>query len=64
MQRMTDVYKRQLGYGEDEPDEDASDTPRASGSSFDEIDDACKTAMNPDATQMCIRDRTTGASTL
>ena len=29
----------------------ASDTPRASGSSFDEIDDACKTAKNPDATQ-------------
>ena len=25
--------------------------PRASGSSFDEIDDACKTAKNPDATQ-------------
>ena len=38
-------------YGDDEPEEDASDTPRASGSSFDEIDDACKTAKNPDATQ-------------
>ena len=34
-----------------ELEEDASDTPRASGSSFDEIDDACKTAKNPDATQ-------------
>ena len=41
----------ELGYGDDEPEEDASDTPRASGSSFDEIDDACKTAKNPDATQ-------------
>ena len=48
---FTSIPPEELGYGEDEPDEDASDTPRASGSSFDEIDDACKTAMNPDATQ-------------
>ena len=48
---FTSMPPEELGYGEDEPDEDASDTPRASGSSFDEIDDACKTAMNPDATQ-------------
>lgn len=45
------VPPEELGYGDDEPEEDASDTPRASGSSFDEIDDACKTAKNPDATQ-------------
>ena len=48
---FTSIPPEELGYGEDEPDEDASDTPRASGSSFDEIDDACKTAKNPDATQ-------------
>ena len=48
---FTSMPPEELGYGEDEPDEDASDTPRASGSSFDEIDDACKTAINPDATQ-------------
>ena len=48
---FTSIPLEELGYGEDEPEEDASDTPRASGSSFDEIDDACKTAKNPDATQ-------------
>ena len=48
---FTSIPPEELGYGEDEPDDDASDTPRASGSSFDEIDDACKTAKNPDATQ-------------
>ena len=48
---FTSIPPEELGYGDDEPEEDASDTPRASGSSFDEIDDACKTAMNPDATQ-------------
>ena len=48
---FTSIPPEELGYGDDEPEEDASDTPRASGSSFDEIDDACKTAKNPDATQ-------------
>ena len=48
---FTSIPPEELGYGEDEPEEDASDTPRASGISFDEIDDACKTAKNPDATQ-------------
>ena len=48
---FTSIPPEELGYGEDEPEEDASDTPRASGSSFDEIDDACKTAKKPDATQ-------------
>ena len=47
---FTSIPPEELGYGEDEPEEDAPDTPRASGSSFDEIDDACKTAKNPDAT--------------
>lgn len=35
------------GIRRDEPEDDASDAPRASGSSFDEIDDAVKTAKNP-----------------
>ncbi|CAK7035634.1 MAG: hypothetical protein BACA_01392 [Bacteroides fragilis] len=48
---FTSIPPEELEYGEDEPEEDASDTLRASGSSFDEIDDACKTAKNPDATQ-------------
>ena len=48
---FTSIPPSELEFGEDEPEEDASDTPRASGSSFDEIDDACKTAKNPDATQ-------------
>ena len=48
---FTSIPPEELGYGDDEPEEDASDTPRASGSSFDEIDDACTTAKNPDATQ-------------
>ena len=37
---FTSIPPAELGYGDDEPEEDASDTPRASGSSFDEIDDA------------------------
>ena len=48
---FTSIPPEELGYGEEEPEEDASDTPRASGTSFDEIDDACKTAKNPNATQ-------------
>ena len=48
---FTSIPPEELGYGDDEPEEDASDTPRASGSSFDEIADACKTAKTPDATQ-------------
>ena len=48
---FTSIPPEELGYGEEEPEEDASDTPRASGNSFDEIDDACKTAKNPNATQ-------------
>ncbi len=48
---FTSIPPEELGYGEEEPEEDASDTPRASGNSFDEIDDACQTAKNPNATQ-------------
>ncbi|MCE9213994.1 conjugal transfer protein TraD [Bacteroides ovatus] len=48
---FTSIPPEELEFNEDEPEEDASDTPQALGSSFDEIDDACKTAKNPDATQ-------------
>ena len=48
---FTSIPPEELKFGKDEPEEDASDAPQASGSSFDEIDDACKTAKNPDATQ-------------
>ena len=37
-------------YDEDEPEEETPDAPRASGSSFDEIDDAVRTAKKPEAT--------------
>ena len=47
---FTSMTPEELEYGEDEPEDDASDAPRASGSSFDEIDDAVKTAKNPEAT--------------
>ncbi len=49
---FTSMTPEELEYGEDEPEDDASDAPRASGSSFDEIDDAVKTAKNPEATRM------------
>jgi len=48
---FTSIPPEELKFGKDEPEEDTSDAPQASGSSFDEIDDACKTAKNPDATQ-------------
>ena len=48
---FTSMTPQELEYGEDEPEDDASDAPRASGSSFDEIDDAVKTAKNPEATR-------------
>ena len=48
---FTSIPPEELKFGEDEPEEDASDTPQASGNSFDEIDDACKTAKNPEATR-------------
>lgn len=48
---FTSMTPEELEYGEDEPEDDASDAPRASGSSFDEIDDAVKTAKNLEATR-------------
>ena len=48
---FTSIPPEEMEYGEDEPEDDTSDTPRASGSSFDEIDDAVRTAKNPDATR-------------
>lgn len=48
---FTSMTPEELEYGEDELEDDASDAPRASGSSFDEIDDAVKTAKNPEATR-------------
>ena len=40
----------ELAFGENEPEDETPDAPRASGSSFDEIDDAVRTAKNPEAT--------------
>ena len=48
---FTSIKPSELEFGEDEPEEDDSDLPRASGSSFDEIDKAVKTAQNPEATK-------------
>ena len=48
---FTSIPPEEMEYGEDEPEDDTPDAPRASGSSFDEIDDAVRTAKNPDATR-------------
>jgi hypothetical protein len=48
---FTSIQPEELEFGEDEPEENDSDLPRASGSSFDEIDNAVKTAKNPEATK-------------
>lgn len=48
---FTSIQPSELKFGEDEQEEDESDLPQASGSSFDEIDDAVKTAKNPEATK-------------
>ena len=47
---FTSLTPSELEFGEDEPEEETPDAPRASGSSFDEIDDAGRTAKNPEAT--------------
>ena len=47
---FTSMQPSELEIGEDEPEENGPDLPRASGNSFDEIDDAVKTAKNPQAT--------------
>ena len=48
---FTSIPPSELEYGEDEPEEGEPDSPRASGSSFDEIDNAGRTAKNPEATE-------------
>lgn len=48
---FTSIPPSELEYGEDEPEEGEPDSPRASGSSFDEIDNAVRTAKNPEATE-------------
>ena len=47
---FTSMQSSELEFGEDEPEENGPDLPRASGNSFDDIDDAVKTAKNPQAT--------------
>ena len=48
---FTSLTPSDLEFGEDEPEEETPDAPRASGSSFDEIDDAVRTAKKPAATE-------------
>ena len=48
---FTSVPPEEMEFGEEEPEEDSPDKQRASGSSFDEIDNAVKTAKNPEATE-------------
>ena len=47
---FTSLTPSELEFGEDEPEEETPDAPRASGNSFDEIDKAVRTAKNPEAT--------------
>ena len=47
---VTSIPPSELEFGEDEPEDGTPDTPRATGSSFDEIDDAVRAAKNPEAT--------------
>ena len=47
---FTSIPLSELEFGEDEPEDGTPDTPRATGSSFDEIDDAVRAAKNPEAT--------------
>src|SRR5574344_2502932 len=47
---FTSIAPSELEFGEDEPEDGTPDTPRATGSSFDEIDDAVRAAKNPEAT--------------
>ena len=46
---ITSIPPSELEFGEDEPEDGTPDTPRATGSSFDEIDDAVRAAKNPEA---------------
>ena len=47
---FTSISPSELEFGEDEPEDGTPDTPKATGSSFDEIDDAVRAAKNPEAT--------------
>ena len=47
---FTSIPPSELEFGEDEPEDGTPDTPRATGSSFDEIDDAVRAAKNLEAT--------------
>ena len=47
---FSSIPPSELEFGEDEPEDGTPDTPRATGSSFDEIDDAVRAAKNPEAT--------------
>ena len=47
---FTSIPPSELEFGEDEPEDGTPDIPRATGSSFDEIDDAVRAAKNPEAT--------------
>ena len=47
---FTSIPPSELEFGDDEPEDGTPDTPRATGSSFDEIDDAVRAAKNPEAT--------------
>lgn len=48
---FSNIPPSEMEYGEGEPDDDTPDSRQASGSSFDEIDDAVRIARNPDATK-------------
>ena len=48
---FTSIPPSELEFGEDEPEDGTPDTSRATGSSFDEIDDAVRAAKNPEATK-------------
>ena len=45
---FTSIPPSELEFGEDEPEDGTPDTPRATGSSFDEIDDAVRAAKTSD----------------
>ena len=47
---FTSIPPSELEFVEDEPEDGTPDTPRATGSSFDEIDDAVRAAKNQEAT--------------
>lgn len=48
---FSNIPPSEMEYGEGDPDDDTPDSRQASGSSFDEIDDAVRIARNPDATK-------------